>query len=84
MPDPGAEGFSHQKTGLKRELNLPVWLSVMRVHVAFACIAMAAGLINFSARLRKCSYYSSQCRLRRRFWKVTISRTPACFSISSC
>ncbi|MNS95826.1 hypothetical protein D3C72_1300980 [compost metagenome] len=48
MIDPGAKGFLSHKTGLKRELNLPVWLNIMHVHVAFACIAMAAGLINFS------------------------------------
>ncbi|MNC24832.1 hypothetical protein D3C76_45400 [compost metagenome] len=51
MIDPGAEGFLSQKTGLKRELNLPVWLTVMHVHVAFACMAMAAGLLNFSNRI---------------------------------
>lgn len=49
--DPGAETFLSHKTGLKRELNLPVWLNVMYVHVAFACIAMAAGLLNFSNRI---------------------------------
>ncbi|WP_248927587.1 DUF2306 domain-containing protein [Paenibacillus hamazuiensis] len=49
--DPGAEAFLSHKTDLKRELHLPVWLTVMRVHVAFACIAMAAGLLNFSKRL---------------------------------
>ncbi|WP_405083016.1 DUF2306 domain-containing protein [Paenibacillus chitinolyticus] len=49
--EPGAQGFLSHKTGLKRELNLPVWLNVMHVHVAFACIAMAAGLLNFSNRL---------------------------------
>ncbi|WP_019535262.1 DUF2306 domain-containing protein [Paenibacillus ginsengihumi] len=49
--DPGAEGFLSHKTGLKRELNLPVWLNVMYVHVAFACIAMASGLLNFSNRI---------------------------------
>lgn len=51
MIDPGAEGFLSHKTGLKRELNLPVWLNVMYIHVAFACIAMAAGLLNFSKRI---------------------------------
>ncbi|MFD0695462.1 DUF2306 domain-containing protein [Paenibacillus sp. GCM10027628] len=51
MIDPRAEVFLSYKTGLKRELNLPVWLSVMHVHVAFACIAMAAGLLNFSKRI---------------------------------
>ncbi len=51
MIDPGAEAFLSYKTGLKRELNLPVWLNVMHVHVAFACIAMAAGLLNFSNQI---------------------------------
>ncbi|WP_010268119.1 DUF2306 domain-containing protein [Paenibacillus senegalensis] len=49
--DPEAAGFLNNKTGLKRELNLPVWLNVMYIHVAFACISMAAGLANFSTRL---------------------------------
>ncbi|MED4955843.1 DUF2306 domain-containing protein [Paenibacillus sp. FSL R5-0527] len=49
--DPGAAEFLSHKTGLKRELNLPVWLNVMYIHVAFACIAMAAGLLNFSSRI---------------------------------
>lgn len=49
--DPGAVGFLSHKTGLKREPNLPVWLNVMYVHVAFACLAMAAGLLNFSNRI---------------------------------
>lgn len=51
--DPGASGFLSHKTGLKCELNLPVWLNVMYVHVAFACVAMASGLINFSNRIFK-------------------------------
>jgi uncharacterized membrane protein len=51
MIDPGAEGFLVHKTGLKRALNLSVWLNVMYVHVAFACLAMASGLLNFSALL---------------------------------
>ncbi|WP_433939728.1 DUF2306 domain-containing protein [Paenibacillus lautus] len=49
--DPGAAGFLSRKTGLKRELNLPIWLNVMYVHVGFACLAMATGLINFSNRM---------------------------------
>lgn len=49
--DPGAEEFLSRKAGLSRELKLPVWLTVMHVHVAFACIAMAAGLLNFSHRI---------------------------------
>lgn len=51
MVDPGAAEFLSHKTGLKRELNLPVWLNVMYVHVGFACIAMASGLLNFSKRI---------------------------------
>ncbi|MFC5652569.1 DUF2306 domain-containing protein [Paenibacillus solisilvae] len=51
MIDPGAAGFLSHKTGLKRALNLPVWLNVMYVHVAFACLAMASGLLNFSTRI---------------------------------
>ncbi|MFM9277868.1 DUF2306 domain-containing protein [Paenibacillus jiagnxiensis] len=53
MIDPGAAGFLSRKTGLRRELNLPVWLNVMYIHVAFACIAMASGLLNFSNRIFK-------------------------------
>jgi hypothetical protein len=49
--DPGAKAFISHKIGLKRELNLPVWINVMHVHVAFACIAMATGLLNFSNRV---------------------------------
>ncbi|MFC7677392.1 DUF2306 domain-containing protein [Paenibacillus sp. GCM10028914] len=51
ISDPGATGFLGHKIGLKRELNLPAWLTVMRVHVVFACVAMAAGLLNFSSRI---------------------------------
>lgn len=49
--DPRATDFLSQKIGLTRELKLPAWLNVMYVHVAFACIAMAAGLLNFSNRI---------------------------------
>lgn len=49
--DPGAKAFLSHKIGLKRELNLPVWINVMHVHVAFACIAIATGLLNFSNRI---------------------------------
>lgn len=51
MIDPGAEEFLSRKTGLRRELTVPLWLNVMYAHVAFACIAMAAGLLNFSRRI---------------------------------
>lgn len=48
--DPGAKAFLSHKISLKRELNLPVWINVMHIHIAFSCIAMAAGLLNFSNR----------------------------------
>ncbi|MWC30928.1 DUF2306 domain-containing protein [Paenibacillus sp. MMS18-CY102] len=53
--DPGAEHFLSHKAGLKRQPKLPIWLNVMYIHVAFACVAMAAGLLNFSERLRESS-----------------------------
>jgi len=51
ISDPEATDFLSHKIGLKRELNLPAWLTVMRVHVVFACIAMASGLLNFSRKI---------------------------------
>ena len=59
--DPGAEDFLSHKAGLEREPRLPAWLAVMRVHVVFACIAMASGLINFSNRI-----YEKRRKLHRR------------------
>lgn len=50
--DPEAKQFLSHKTGLRRELKPAVWLNVMRIHVALACIAMATGLINFLKRVR--------------------------------
>lgn len=49
--DPEAAGFLSHKTGHKRQLNLPLWLNVMYIHIAFACMAMASGLLNFSKRI---------------------------------
>ncbi|WP_055108772.1 DUF2306 domain-containing protein [Paenibacillus ihumii] len=49
--DPEATQFLSHKTGLRRELKLRTWLNVMYVHIAFACIATAAGLLNFSNRI---------------------------------
>lgn len=48
--DPEFEGFLSHKTGIKLGLTLTAWLNVMYVHIAFACIAMAVGLHNFSNR----------------------------------
>ncbi len=51
--DPGAAEFLGHKSDPKRPLNVPVWLNVMYVHVAFACAAMLSGAVNFSASLRR-------------------------------
>ncbi|REK75023.1 DUF2306 domain-containing protein [Paenibacillus paeoniae] len=52
--DPSASRFLSHKIDLKRTLQPPIWLNVMYVHVAFACIALLAGAVNFSnAVLRK-------------------------------
>ncbi|RKN77116.1 DUF2306 domain-containing protein [Paenibacillus ginsengarvi] len=46
--DPEASRFLGHKTDMKRPINVPVWLNVMTVHVAFACVAMVSGAVNFS------------------------------------
>jgi len=48
--DPGAETFLSYKTGLEHKLNPSLWLSVMYVHVGFACVSMASGIINLTTR----------------------------------
>ncbi|MCR2805850.1 DUF2306 domain-containing protein [Paenibacillus soyae] len=58
--DPGAETFLSYKTDLELELKPRIWLTVMYIHVAFACVAMAAGLVNFSS----CTY-AKRRRLHR-------------------
>lgn len=47
---PNAETFLSHKTDLSHELKPQIWLKVMYVHVAFACLSMASGLINFVSR----------------------------------
>ncbi|MBD8497228.1 DUF2306 domain-containing protein [Paenibacillus arenosi] len=49
--DPQAEEFLSHKEGLKRPLQLPLWLNVMYVHVVFACMTLVSGLLNFSTKL---------------------------------
>lgn len=49
--DPQATGFLSHKNALKQPINLPVWLTVMEVHIVFACIALLSGAINFSGRM---------------------------------
>ncbi|QJD86065.1 DUF2306 domain-containing protein [Cohnella herbarum] len=51
VSDPQAKGFLSHKSGLDRTVNVPVWLNVMNIHVAFACLAMISGAINFAERI---------------------------------
>lgn len=46
--DPGAETFLSHKSGLEHELKHRIWQTVMYIHIGFACMAMATGLVNFS------------------------------------
>jgi Predicted membrane protein (DUF2306). len=48
--DPDASGFLWHKTDLK---HVSMWIKVMDVHIAAACVAMIAGLLNFSGWIRK-------------------------------
>jgi len=48
--DPDAETFLSHKAGLTRELKTQPWLTVMYIHVGFACVSMASAIINFSTR----------------------------------
>lgn len=48
--DPDAAGFLSHKLGLKRTFNVPVWLTVLDVHIAFASIALLAGIANWVLR----------------------------------
>ncbi|WP_282942414.1 DUF2306 domain-containing protein [Paenibacillus sp. RC67] len=51
MYDPQATEFLQHKAGLKKVVQLPIWLKIMYVHVAFACMAMISGALNFSQSL---------------------------------
>jgi uncharacterized membrane protein len=48
LVDPGAETFLSHKTDPARELKPQLWLAVLYLHIGFACVSMASGLINFS------------------------------------
>ncbi|ANE48376.1 hypothetical protein SY83_21195 [Paenibacillus swuensis] len=51
--DPQAESFLKHKTNLERELQVPLWLTIMRIHVGAAIIALIAGTLNFWTRLQQ-------------------------------
>ncbi|PWW08686.1 putative membrane protein DUF2306 [Paenibacillus cellulosilyticus] len=51
--DPKAAAFLDHKTDLKRALHVSSWLTVMKVHVVFACLLMISGAINFSTAILK-------------------------------
>ncbi|MDI4649809.1 DUF2306 domain-containing protein [Cohnella hashimotonis] len=46
--DPGAVSFLSHKTGIAHQLRLPAWLRVLDIHIAFACLALLAGALNFA------------------------------------
>lgn len=46
--DPGAAGFLSHKLGLKRTVDVAVWLTVLDVHIAFASIALLTGAVNIA------------------------------------
>ncbi|CAI6059622.1 DUF2306 domain-containing protein [Cohnella sp. JJ-181] len=48
--DPQAVAFLGHKTGLAHPLRLPVWLRVLDIHIAFACLALLTGALNFAGR----------------------------------
>ncbi|WII37729.1 DUF2306 domain-containing protein [Paenibacillus thiaminolyticus] len=47
LHDPQAAAFLSRKSNAARPINTQVWLLVMKVHVAFACLAILAGAVNF-------------------------------------
>ncbi|MDO3676806.1 DUF2306 domain-containing protein [Paenibacillus ehimensis] len=51
--DPQFTEFLSHKTKLSSSFVMPAWLSVVRVHIIFGCIAMLSGVANFSMRLLK-------------------------------
>ncbi|MDG0811383.1 DUF2306 domain-containing protein [Cohnella rhizosphaerae] len=48
--DPQFAAFLAHKTDLARPLRLTAWLRVLDVHIAFACLALLAGALNFAGR----------------------------------
>lgn len=49
--DPAFAEFLSRKTGLDRPIRLPLWLTMVDIHIGFACVALLAGAMNFSGRL---------------------------------
>ncbi|CAH8704541.1 DUF2306 domain-containing protein [Paenibacillus thiaminolyticus] len=47
LHDPQAAAFLSRKSNAARPINTQVWLPVMKVHAAFACLAILAGAVNF-------------------------------------
>ncbi|MCS7460986.1 DUF2306 domain-containing protein [Paenibacillus doosanensis] len=51
VSDPGAAEFLARKSGLRRAVHVPAWLTMLDVHILFASVALLAGAVNFSNRL---------------------------------
>jgi hypothetical protein len=49
--DPKATSFLSHKTHVAHPLHVHTWISVLHIHIAFACLAMIAGAINFSSKV---------------------------------
>ncbi|WP_374015785.1 hypothetical protein ABU162_15405 [Paenibacillus thiaminolyticus] len=47
LHDPQAAAFLSRKSNSARPISTHVWLPVMKVHVAFACLAILGGAVNF-------------------------------------
>lgn len=50
---PNASSFLSHKTHLDHPLHVQAWLTVLRIHIVFACLAMISGAVNFSEKIRK-------------------------------
>ncbi|MFC4812043.1 DUF2306 domain-containing protein [Paenibacillus sp. GCM10023250] len=53
LQDPEAAEFLSHKTNPADLVDLPVWLTVMRIHLGFACLALLTGAVNFSPWLAR-------------------------------
>jgi hypothetical protein len=49
--DPNAVSFLSHKTHLNHPLDVHSWLNVLHIHIAFACLALISGAINFATRI---------------------------------
>ncbi|MCD1260417.1 DUF2306 domain-containing protein [Paenibacillus athensensis] len=53
VADPGAAEFLAHKSGMGRAIRVPVWLTVLDVHIAAACTGLLAGAVNIATGAMK-------------------------------